>query len=235
MIYQGSKSRLAKYIIPIINKIIEDNEIDTFVDACCGGGNVISNPKYPIVCANKIGYDKNTYLIALINKFKHDTPEFVEVSEEEYKKVRDDFSAYEDWYVGYVGFFATFAGAFFNGYGREKDKSRVKMCYNNIMNQKPAFENVIFKEEDFFNINCKDALIYIDPPYKNSKKFKVAFDYNGFWDKVKELSKHNIVLVSEQTLPDDVQYDILFEKPLKMTMSTTDEYVERKEYLIRIK
>ena len=102
MIYQGSKSRLAKYIVPIINKILHKNKIDTFVDACCGGANVIANPKHPILCANKIGYDKNKYLIALLNKFKNENVEFVEVTEQEYKKVRDNFDAYDDWYVGYV-------------------------------------------------------------------------------------------------------------------------------------
>ena len=235
MIYQGSKSRLAKYIVPIINKILHKNKIDTFVDACCGGANVIANPKHPILCANKIGYDKNKYLIALLNKFKNENVEFVEITEQEYKKVRDNFDAYDDWYVGYVGFFATFGGAFFNGYGREKKISRVKKCYKNIMKQQKALTNATFVEEDFFNLSLKDTLIYIDPPYKNSKKFKVPFDYDKFWDKAQELAENNIVLISEQTIHDDIKCDILFKKPLTMTIAATGEYAERNEYLIRLK
>ena len=39
----GSKSRIAKYIVPIIQKYINDNHIDTFIDAFVGGGSVIQN------------------------------------------------------------------------------------------------------------------------------------------------------------------------------------------------
>lgn len=94
--YQGSKSRLAKYIVPIINKILHKNKIDTFVDACCGGANIIANPKHPILCANKIGYDNNKYLIALLNKFKTDKPYFINVSEQEYNNVKNNKDSYED-------------------------------------------------------------------------------------------------------------------------------------------
>ena len=37
MIYQGSKNRLAKYIIPILQKYIDENNIKLFIDCFCGG------------------------------------------------------------------------------------------------------------------------------------------------------------------------------------------------------
>lgn len=40
MVYQGSKDRIAKYLIPIMNDIIDKNNIDYFFDMCMGGGGI---------------------------------------------------------------------------------------------------------------------------------------------------------------------------------------------------
>lgn len=228
--YQGSKSRLAKYIVPIINKILHKNKIDTFVDACCGGANIIANPKHPILCANKIGYDNNKYLIALLNKFKTDKPYFINVSEQEYNNVKNNKDSYEDWYVGYVGFLSSFGAGFFNGYGRSTERNRTLGAYRGICKQ--DFSNIEIKQQNLFDLSTTNAVIYIDPPYKNTKKYKVEFNYHRFWDKAKELAENNIVLVSEQTIPDNVE--ILLEKELKMTMNANGNYKTRTEYLVKV-
>ena len=41
MVYQGSKNKLAKHLIPIIQKYIEENNIDTYIELMCGGCNLI--------------------------------------------------------------------------------------------------------------------------------------------------------------------------------------------------
>ena len=41
MKYMGSKSRIAKYIVPIIQNYIDDYNIKTYVEPFCGGCNVI--------------------------------------------------------------------------------------------------------------------------------------------------------------------------------------------------
>lgn len=33
----GSKSRIAKYIVPIIQKCIDDNNLETYIESCVGG------------------------------------------------------------------------------------------------------------------------------------------------------------------------------------------------------
>lgn len=235
MIYQGSKARFAKYIVPIINKIIEDNKIDTFIDACAGGCNIIANKHIPIQAEKKIAYDKNKYLIALLNKFKHDIPNFIEISADEYKNVRICKDSYEDWYVGYVGFFATYGGGFFTGYGRESNgKSRVAKCYRSIMRQQKYFTGIHFQQKDLFDLDTTDALIYFDPPYSGKRYYTTKhFDNQKFWDKAKELSKNNIVLVSEQTLPENIDYEILFNKATT-TMWNQKDCTVRREYLIRL-
>ena len=38
MIYIGSKKRYAKHIVPILQKCINDNGIDTYIEPFVGGG-----------------------------------------------------------------------------------------------------------------------------------------------------------------------------------------------------
>lgn len=227
MMYQGSKSRLAKYIVPIINSYTK-NKI--FIDACCGGCNIIANPKYKIEAKEKIAYDNNKYLIALLNKFKNDKPEFIDISEEEYKRVKENKDSYDDWYVGYVGFLASFGAGFFNGYARDNTRNRTLGAYNGLCKQ--DFTDITIKQQNLFDLSVKNAVIYIDPPYRNTKKYKVEFDYQRFWNKARELSKNNIVLVSEQIIPDDVE--ILLKKEIKMTMNAKGNYSTRTEYLVKV-
>ena len=227
MIYQGSKSRLAKYIVPIINSYTKGK---TFIDACCGGCNIIANPKYKITAQKKIAYDNNKYLIALLNKFKHDKPELIDISEEEYNNVKNNKDNYADWYVGYVGFLSSFGAGFFNGYARDNKRNRTLGTYKGICKQ--DFSNIEIQQQNLFDLSVKNVVIFIDPPYKNTKKYKVEFDYQRFWNKAKELSRNNIVLVSEQTVPNDVE--ILMTKEIKMTMNAKGNYKTRTEYLVKV-
>lgn len=64
MKYFGSKSRIAKYIVPILQKEIDENQIRTYLEPFCGGCNIIDKIK----CESKIANDLNEYLIAL---FQH--------------------------------------------------------------------------------------------------------------------------------------------------------------------
>lgn len=63
MNYFGSKSRQAKYIVPIIQKYIDDNGISIYLEPFVGGANIIDK----INCDIKIGTDINKYTIVLFN------------------------------------------------------------------------------------------------------------------------------------------------------------------------
>ena len=229
MNYVGSKQRLAKDIIPIINTFLGGDNV--FIDACCGGCNIVANPKHEINAKKKIAFDNNKYLVALLNKFKIDKPEPLNITKEEYKNVLLNKNNYEDWYVGYVGFLTTYRNVFFGGFADKFDHRNKEIeSYNNLSRQ--DISQIIIECRDLFSVSANDAVIYIDPPYKGTKKYYTCFDYDKFWDKARELSKNNIVLVSEQTIPDDV--NILFSKPLKMMMKNNNDYVSRMEYLVKV-
>ena len=76
MKYMGSKSRICKYIVPIIQEYIDKNNIKKYWEPFVGGANVIDKIK----CAKKVGSDKNKYLIALLNRMKQNGELFETVS-----------------------------------------------------------------------------------------------------------------------------------------------------------
>lgn len=61
MKYMGSKAKIAKFIVPIIQQKIEESGSSTYLEPFAGGCNVID--KVNAKC--RIASDKNEYLIAL--------------------------------------------------------------------------------------------------------------------------------------------------------------------------
>lgn len=104
MVYQGSKNRLAKYLVPIIENLIKENNITTYIEPMVGGANLIDK----VHCENKIGIDINDKLIKLLKKIQQEpdiswAPE--EVPFEFYSEVRTNQNTgkYSDELVALVG------------------------------------------------------------------------------------------------------------------------------------
>ena len=206
----GSKNRLSKDIVPIIQSYIDGGGVcKGYLEPFVGGANIIDKIK----CNNKYGSDINKYLIALLDHISKDISDVpMKISEEEYQKVKNNKNNYEDWYVGLVGFCATFGAKFFGGYGREKDKNnkdKLKSIsterINNLIKQSPNLNNIHFKCCSFKELNhVKNYVIYCDPPYKGTTKYATKiFPYEEFYDWCREMSKNNVVLISEYNMPDD--------------------------------
>lgn len=236
MKYMGSKSRIAKHIVPIIQKYIDNNNIQYYIEPFVGGANVIDKIK----CKNKIGTDKNKYLIALLNRVKDDLPLYEEVSKELYDKARTAFNngdtSFEDWELGNIGFLASYNGRWFDGgyakpgYEKTKNGQRYRDYYqeskNNLLQQAPNLKDCIFKTADYKwlnETNIKNILIYCDPPYANTKQYAnaIAFDYEKFWNNVRKWSENNIVIVSEQNAPDD--FICIWEQEVSRSIKAADK------------
>lgn len=218
MVYMGSKSRIAKEIVPIIQSYIDDNNIHNYLEPFCGGCNVIDKVK----CEHKYASDIQHYLIALLKQIQKDTSVFPEsITLEQYKDVKDNKEKYPDWYVGLVGFCASFGGKFFNGYGRDSKGNRniPNERIRNLIKQSLNLKDVQFTCCDFRNIKptIKNFVIYCDIPYKNSTKYKVDdFPYDEFYDWCRAMSKNNIVLISEYNMPDD--FECIWQKEIKTSL-----------------
>lgn len=229
--YMGSKSRVAKYIVPIIQKCIDENNITTYIEPFAGGLNVIDK----IRCKHRYAYDINKYLIALWLHLQNDGKLLDNVPRELYNEVRANYQSgcYEDWYVGNIGFLASYNGRWFDGGyaqpGYEKNKSGMRYrdyyreASNNILNQLANVEDIELKTEDYRNIQPSGAVVYCDPPYQGVKKYanSVDFNYEEFWDIMRKWSENNYVFVSELDAPDD--FRCIWMQEVSRSIKATDK------------
>ena len=88
MKYMGSKSRISKHIVPILQKAIDDNETTTYIEPFSGGMNIIDK----IDCDKKIGSDVNKYLIEMFKHLQSGGALYEDVPKELYVKARTDFN-----------------------------------------------------------------------------------------------------------------------------------------------
>lgn len=214
MWYLGSKNRISKELVPIIQSYVDNSK--GYIEPFVGGANMIDKIK----CDNKYGSDNHKQLIALLQHIQTTTDDIpLHISEEEYIKVRDNKEQYEDWYVGLVGFCATFGAKYFGGYARSKaDKyngEKSEMAIKNLLKQAPNLKGIHFECKDFREIkDIQGYTIYCDIPYKNATKYKTKeFPYEEFYDWCREMSKDNFLLVSEYNMPND--FKCIWEKETK--------------------
>ncbi|MGL6184779.1 MAG: hypothetical protein ACRC1T_05305 [Clostridium chrysemydis] len=205
MWYVGSKNKLSKELVPVIQSYIT-KDTKGYLEPFVGGANMIDKIK----CNNKIGCDIHKELIALLNKAKNEIDNIPDIiSEETYNEVKNNKSKYEDWYVGLVGFCATFGAKWFGGYARSKaDKyngEKTVMAIKNLKKQAPNLKDVKLKNCSFLDLpkdKIKGYVIYCDIPYRGTTKYKTeAFPYEEFYKWANEMAKDNTVLISEYNMP----------------------------------
>lgn len=241
MVYQGSKNKLAKYIVPIIQAYINENHVKTYIEPMVGGANIIDKIK----CNKKIGSDVNKELIALLKYVQHDNNLLIapnECSFEHYSDVRESRKLktykYSEEYIALIGYCASYGGRYFDGgYGRDsKDgKSVYNKRLNNLKRQAPLLNDIEFICCDYTQFaNYKDCLFYFDPPYKGTKQYSsYQIDYDEFYSFLKKLSKNNIVLISEYNMPNN--FKCIWEKErivLQDSSRTTGSKAVEKLFII---
>lgn len=211
MKYMGSKNRISKYIVPIIESNINEDQL--FVDLFVGGFNLVDKITKT---KNIICNDNNPYLIALFQEiyktngrclYIYDT-----ISEEFYKSVKDNKDLYPEWLVGLIGFCATFGARFYEGYARGKKANGQPRDIPNesIRNIRQQWDQYLSKMQptimcaDYKTLTFSNAVIYADKPYSTGKKYyQQNFSEEEFWEKMSELSENNIVFISEYEAPED--------------------------------
>lgn len=249
MNYMGGKGRIAKYICPIIQKLIDNNNITHYYEPFVGGANIIDK----IRCEFKYGSDLNKYLIALLKHVQDGNSLIEDIDKDMYNRARKDWrigssNEFEDWQIGNIGWLCSFSGRGFDGgyshHGieKKKDGTTKKRYYyqerkDNLLKQaiQPYFKDIVFSSHDYSkSIFYSPSLIYCDPPYQNAKQFanSRSFDYEKFWNWCRENSKNNILLVSELNAPDD--FEVIWETPVTRSIKASDK-TQTIEKLFQIK
>jgi DNA adenine methylase len=225
MKYMGSKRRIAKDILPII---LQNRKADQFyVEPFVGGANLIDKVTGP-----RIGADINDYLIEAL-KIIRDCPETLPdlVTEEDHafaKKYLEDGFYYSKGEIGYIAFNFSFGADWKGGYRR--DKKGQKGSIDNMLKQSKTSKNSALKQSpflkgiDFIHSPYNDleippnSILYCDPPYENTTKYKHDFEHEAFWQwcRDKENEGHE-VFISEYSAPDD--FICVWEKHIPSTLN----------------
>lgn len=230
----GSKSRIAKYIVPIIQSYIDKNDTDKYYEPFVGGANVIDKIK----SSHKYGSDLNGYLIALLKHVRDGGKLYDTVPRELYDKARTAYNLgktneFEDWQIGNIGFIASYNGRWFDGgyakpgYEKTKNGERFRDYYreasDNLMAQVPDLKGIIFDKGDYRKFTPNGFVVYCDPPYANTKQYANAtkFDYGEFWQVMRKWSENNIVIVSEENAPSD--WECIWEQEISRSIKAADK------------
>ena len=227
MRYQGGKSRIAT---SLATKIRELHPTATEIwEPFCGGGAMT-------LALAKAGFrvhasDNHQDLILMWQALmRGETAPFADVTEPEYQALK---TAQPSARRGFVGFGASFGGAWFGGFARFGLRNFSNESYRNCA--RLIGLNVAFTLADYATVP-DSALVYADPPYVGTKPYKggAAFDHVAFWSWVKQ--RNGPTFVSELTGPEDVE--IVWRKQHKSqnasnspTTRATSQIIEREERL----
>lgn len=214
MKYMGSKSRIAKHILPII---LKDRQLGQwYVEPFCGGCNSLDKVENP-----RIGGDSNRYLIALVRDAQDVYPY---LTKDQYLDIRKNPSRYPDWLVGFAGIIASYCGKWFGGYaGRVVAKQGVRDYLlegtKNLVLQLKNLDGVVFSDSPYNALLMPDSsIVYCDPPYKGTTGYSGRFDHDAFYGWCREQSKKgHSVFVSEYDMPED--FTCVWEMPVKSSLS----------------
>lgn len=210
MKYLGGKGRFKKDICAILNRIIEENNIKTYIEPFVGGANIIDSIK----CEKRIGGDNNEYLIQLYKSLLNGyiPPEFI--TREQYYDIKFNKEKYPKEVVALCGILGSYNGNWFRAYGggsetkSGKFRNYYKEGINGLYKQLPNLGDIEFICCDYTHFsNYEKTLIYSDPPYSTGDRntySKNQFNHNNYYDWLYYMkSKGNIVVCSEYAMPDD--------------------------------
>jgi len=218
--YVGSKNRVAKHIVPIIQHYIDKMAVTQYIEPFVGGSNMIEH----IRCKNKYGYDNNEYLIAFWQEMQNgwNPLENVSMSKEFYTDVKNNKSKYPKHIVALCGLCATYNAKWFGGYAGivhtkiGTDRNYYDEAVRNVLKQRNSILDVTYDCKSYDELSIKNAVIYCDPPYEGTTKYKDNFDHKKYWEWVRNMSIDNIVICSEYNAPED--FDCIWTKELTTTL-----------------
>lgn len=209
--YQGGKKRICKAIYEKI-KEIEFNKntsrnlfVERFSGMCNVGIEALRDGRKVIFS------DINPNIGIYWNEIKNGTYTLPEkITQEQYDHLKISDPSFLRTLVGYYSFSSQFYGGFKGKYENETKTTK----WLDYQSKKINDIQPLLKESEFFNkdytffSNLKGCTFYDDPPYLisqryNPNKYLMNFDHETYWENVRELSKNNLVFVSENVAPDD--------------------------------
>ena len=208
MKYMGSKNRIAKEILPIM---LKERWQRTWVEPFVGGGNMIDK-----VQGKRIGADLNYYLIEFWKALQNGWTPPEHITLDEYHRIKEN-KKNDPKMTLWAGICCSYGGKWFGGWINDyKENRRLKNgrlpnhqaeSRNGVLKQLPKIKDVDFIHSTYEELQIPpNSLIYCDPPYEGTTKYKDDFNHVVFWQWCRDMaSKGHIIFVSEYNAPEDFE------------------------------
>jgi DNA adenine methylase len=221
MHYLGGKARIGKQIANIVNNLFTTHQ--SYLEPFMGAGWVLSK----IVAKQRAASDSHLDLILLWKALQSGWIPPSYLSEEEYNELRkSEPSALR----GFAGFGCSFSGKWFGGYARSGDRNYALNAKNSLMRKLSTMLDVYFEHKKYQSYSgLKDWVIYCDPPYEGTTKYKDGFNHEEFWSIMRNWSIDNKVIISEYKAPFDFECiaEFVTRTDLRTTKNGKEERIER--------
>ena len=122
--------------------------------------------------------------------------------------------------IGFAFTACSFGGKWADVYARNAQNTNYALRgHNNLKKQTPNLKGVKFVHSSYDALDIPDnSLIYCDPPYAKTCKYKDAFDSAKFWEWARQKSREGFPLfVSEYEAPED--FVAIWQKEIPVTLN----------------
>lgn len=214
MWYMGGKFRQSKAIVEVLRPYVTSDTV--YVEPFCGGMWSAARVARELHPKEVILNDINKPLMLLWEKCLREGCDWLPVGSETVEREYQGYKARQDendpltaWY----GIALSFGGKWFGGVARNS-RIRENDGYESQRNSTESKVDSLSKVNTDLHIGSyKDltvpdnAVVYLDPPYEGRTKAHHfdLFNYNEFWDYVRELSKRCTVFTSCFDCPKDFE------------------------------
>jgi DNA adenine methylase len=222
--YHGGKQRLGLTIANVITDEVLDRvddgfELKGYCEPFCGMLGVYQHiPELfePEGCEEEsignikyLAGDRNGSVIKMWQAAQRGWKPPTTCSETKYNRIKN--SKGDSALKGFIGHECSFGGQFFQGYVNKYDcKKNPKKASQKVSNIANRLQFVNFKSVNYINYsNLKNYVIYCDPPYFNTKcQYSNNFINADFWHWCLQMSKNNIVFISEYKIPTELKMNV---------------------------
>ena len=202
MRYMGGKSKIRKQIAAFLESVRKPGQ--TYFEPFVGGAWVLQE-----MTGRRIAGDGNDALISLYKALQEGWTPPDSVSREEWEKFRGSSRPVKDPMQAFARFGCGFGGSWEGGYAEPEGRFRNYALQSkaSLLRQLPLIKDVEFVYGSYDEHDPEGMLVYCDPPYGGKRAYSAVsgFDHDAFWDKMREWSKKNTVVISEYDAPDDFE------------------------------
>ncbi|AUR88541.1 D12 class N6 adenine-specific DNA methyltransferase [Vibrio phage 1.115.B._10N.222.49.B11] len=216
MKYAGSKARVFKKMMPIILNGRGENQ--PYVEPFLGGANSMQ-----LVDGVRIGGELNQYISSMWKELLNGWMPS-KITKENYTHIKKNKGEYPEHVVGWVGVACSYSGKWFGGFAgkvntKDGERDYQNEAFKNLDNQLPLLQGLQVSSCSYDKLLIPDSsIIYCDPPYAGTLKYKDDFNSHEFWEWArKKASDGHKVFISEYNAPDD--FVCVWQQEVKSSLS----------------